>query len=58
MIATFNVVGLYTNIPHDFGHEAVNIYLSRQYDENPHSRFSKQFILELIDFMLKYHLYF
>ena len=52
VIATFDVVGLYTNIPHTFGMEAVRYFLLK-YKEDVHPRFNIPFILESIDFTLK-----
>ena len=52
VIATFDVVGLYTNIPHTFGMEAVRYFLLK-YKEDIHPRFNIPFILESIDFILK-----
>ena len=51
-IATFDVVGLYTNIPHTFGMEAVRYFLLK-YKEDIPPRFNIPFILESIDFILK-----
>ena len=52
VIATFDVVGLYTNIPHTFGMEAVRYFLLKLKEDN-HLRFNIPFILESIDFILK-----
>ena len=52
VIATFDVVGLYTNIPHTFGMDAVRYFLLK-YKEDIHPRFNIPFILESIDFILK-----
>ena len=52
VIATFDVVGLYTNIPHTFGMEAVRYFLLK-YKEDIHPRFNMPFVLESIDFILK-----
>ena len=52
VIATFDVVGLYTNIPHTFGMDAVRYFLLK-YKEDIHPRFTIPFILESIDFILK-----
>ena len=52
VIATFDVVGLYTNIPHTFGMEAVRYFLLKLNEDN-HLRFNIPFILESIDFILK-----
>ena len=50
--ATFDVVGLYTNIPHTFGIEAVRYFLLK-YKEHINPRFNIPFILESVDFILK-----
>ena len=52
VIATFDVVGLYTNILHTFGLEAVKYFLLK-YKEDIHPRFKIPVILESIDFILK-----
>ena len=52
VIATFDVVGLYTNILHTFGLEAVRYFLLK-YKEDIHPRFKILVILESIDFILK-----
>ena len=52
VIATFEVVGLYPNIPHTFGMEAVRYFLLKLKEDN-HLRFNIPFILESIDFILK-----
>ena len=51
VIATFDVVGLYTNMPQTFGMEAGRYFLLNKEDINP--RFNTPFILESIDFILK-----
>ena len=51
-IAIFDLVGLYTNISHTFGMEAVRYFLLK-YKEDIHPRFNIPFILESIDFILK-----
>ena len=52
VIATFDVVGLYTNILHTFGLEAVKYFLLK-YKEDIHPRFKISVILESIDFIFK-----
>ena len=52
VIASFDVLGLYTNIPHTFGIEAVRYFLLKQ-NEEIHQRLNIPFILESIDFILK-----
>ena len=52
VLCTFDVKSLYTNIPHEYGLEAMSYWLNRHQDSlNP--RFSKAFILESIEFILK-----
>ena len=51
-IATFDVVSLYTNIPHEFGLEALDYYLTN-YPEDLNPKFNKNFVLEAADFILK-----
>ena len=45
ILATFDIVSLYTNIPHEFGLEALK-YWVENHPNSIHSRFSKEFILE------------
>ena len=52
LIATFNVVGLYANISHNFEMEAVRYFLLK-YKEDIHPSFNIPFNLESIDFTLK-----
>ena len=47
-----DIVSLYTNIPHDLGNEAVSYYVDKYRDKIP-SRFTKEFILESLMFVLK-----
>ena len=52
MLFTFDVKSLYTNIPHEYGLEAMNYWMDKHQDSiNP--RFSKVFILESVKFILK-----
>ena len=51
-IATFDVVGLYTNIQHTFGLKALTYFLSI-YEEDIYPWFNITFILESIDFIFK-----
>ena len=44
LLVTFDVVDLYTNIPHTFGLEALN-YRLENHPESLHARFNKEFIL-------------
>ena len=47
-IVTFDVISLYTSIPHEFGLEAIDYFL-----EDLHPRFRKKFVLESANFILK-----
>ena len=51
-IVTFDVISLYTSIPHEFGLEARDYFLTK-YQENLYSRFRKEFVLESANFILK-----
>ena len=52
LLCTFDVKNLYTNILHEYGLEAMNYWLDKRQDSiNP--RFSKYFILESVEFILK-----
>ena len=51
-ILTFDVVNLYTNIPHTFGLEALDYWLEN-HPESLHARFNKEFVLEFANFMLQ-----
>lgn len=51
-IVTFDVVSLYTSIPHDFGLQALDYFLTT-YEKDLHPRFKKQFVLESANFVLK-----
>ena len=46
------MIGLYTNIPHTFGLEAVSYFLLK-YEQDIHSRFNIPFMLESINFLIK-----
>ena len=52
LLVSFDVVNLYTKIPHELGIEAINSWLSK-YPELIHKRFSKEFILESIKTILE-----
>ena len=52
LLVTFDVVNLYSNIPHEFGIEALDYWITTYPNEIP-ERFEKQFILEAMDFILK-----
>ena len=50
-IYSVDIVSLYTNIPHKLGLEAVEYYINKHRSRIP-KRFTKQFILESINFVL------
>ena len=52
ILASFDIEALYSNIPHDLGLEAVQYWLEK-YPEKKQSRFSNDFILEAIKFVLE-----
>ena len=52
VLCTFDVKSLYTNIPHEYGLEAMNYWLNK-HQNSINSRFSKAFILDSADFILK-----
>ena len=49
---TFDVISLYTTIPHTFGLEALDYWL-KNHPKSLHARFSKEFVLECAKFILK-----
>ena len=51
ILATFDVEGLYTNIDHNLGLEAISYWINNYENENP--RINKDFILKSIDLILK-----
>ena len=51
-IVTFDVISLYTSIPHEFGLETIDYFLTK-YPEDLHPRFRKEFVLESANFILK-----
>ena len=51
-IVTFDVISLYTSIPHEFGLEAMDYFLTK-YQEDLHPRFRRSFVLESVKFILK-----
>ena len=52
VVVTFDVVNLYTNIPHTFGLEALDYWLEK-HTESLHARFNKEFVLECAKFVLQ-----
>ena len=51
---TFDVITLYTSIPHKFGLEVLDYFLST-YQEKLHPRLDEKFVLESANFVLKNH---
>lgn len=51
VLVTLDVVGLYSNIPHDFGIKALEYWIDKHPEELP-DRVSKEFILESMTFIL------
>ena len=52
LLVTFDVTSLYTNIPHDFGLQALAFWIEKHPELIPRN-FSKEFILESIKFILE-----
>ena len=52
ILTTFDVVGLYSNIPHEYGLEAIEYWLDK-FPESLHPRFPKEFVLESVKFILE-----
>ena len=57
ILVSFDVVNLYSNIPHNLGLEAITYWLNKFPDELP-NRISKNFILEGIKFILENNIFF
>ena len=51
-LVTFDVVSLYTSIPHNYGIEAISFWLNK-HPETMNDRFTKAFILESIKLILE-----
>ena len=51
ILATFNIASLYTNIPHEYGIEAISYWIGT-YPDTINSRFPKAFIIEGLSFVL------
>ena len=49
---TFDIISLYTSIPHNFGLETINYFMTK-YQEDLHARFKKKLVLESANFILK-----
>ena len=56
LLVSFDVVSLYSNIPHDLGRTAVRFWLER-HPELIHNRFSKEFILEGLSIILENNIF-
>ena len=52
ILTTFDVVGLYSNIPHEYGLEAIKYWLDK-FPESLRRRFPKEFVLESVKFILE-----
>ena len=52
ILASFDVMNLYSNIPHDFGLEAIKYWLDSYPEEIP-ERVSKDFIMDSLQFILE-----
>ena len=51
ILTTFDIVGLYSNIPHEYGLEAIEYWLDKFPELHP--RFPKEFVLESVKFILE-----
>ena len=51
-LLSYDVVGLYTSIPHNLGIEAIDYWIDKRNDLIP-ARFTKNFILESVKFILE-----
>ena len=51
-IVTFDVISLYTSIPHEFELEDIDYFFTK-YQEYLHPKFRKEFVLESANFILK-----
>ena len=52
ILTTLDVVGLYSNILHEYGPEAIEYWLDN-FLESLHQRFPKEFVLESVKFILE-----
>ena len=52
ILTTFDVVRLYSNIPHEYGLEAIEYWLDN-FPKSLHSQFSKEFVSESVKFILE-----
>lgn len=53
-LVSFDVISLYTNIPHNFRLETIPFWMVKQGDQID-KRFPKEFILEVLQFMLEHN---
>ncbi|XP_029646732.1 uncharacterized protein LOC115220725 [Octopus sinensis] len=51
LLVSFNMVNLYTNIPHDYGIEAITFWLEKYPEEIP-GRINQNFVIEVLKFVL------
>lgn len=56
ILVSFDVISLYTNIPHTLGLEAIHFWIER-HPKNLNARFSKEFILEELKLVLENNLF-
>jgi hypothetical protein len=56
LFVSFDVVSLYTNIPHELGLEALDFYLTK-YADIINSRFSRHFILKAMELILTHNIF-
>ena len=52
ILTTSGILGLYSNIPHEYDLEAIEYWLDN-FPESLHARFSKEFVLESVRFILE-----
>ena len=57
MFKTYDVVGLYSNIPHRYGLKAIEYWLDK-FPESLYPKFPKEFALESVKFILESNLKF
>ena len=56
ILATFDITSLYTNIPHEYGIEAISYWIDT-YPDTINSRFPKEFIIEGLLFVLENNIF-
>ena len=52
ILTTFDIVGLHSNILHQYDLEAIEYWLDK-FPQSLHPRFSKEFVLESVKFILE-----